>query len=241
MWYVLLVAIVNLAIGFFLAVSQGRRQRAARAAPPGVWLVSAGRSGPALASAPAPSGLAAPDALLKPIAVPAAPEETVPEGRDARETLDELDRNVAQHQQQLAAIDDRLRRAAQPVQSELVASCVRDLAAAHGQFLSRQDAIDLVLLPIGAPDELEDAHKRLAALWQQQSVEVGAAALWTSRFRPAGDLADQCQEMVRSIDKLVQIGRELRDTLAEMMAGLAAEEPSATPPSVEIAEQCVAR
>ncbi len=250
MWCLVLVAIVNLAIGFALAVMQGRCERGVALAVPriprvptglrlrppvGVAKASAPRAAPAghptpppPLTPPAPPTLSAapvvPDDLLKPIEVPmptsvSAPSDDLP-GESSTEQLARIDQHVGQYQRQLATLDDQLRRTAISPQPEELSSCVEQLGAAHDQFLSQQEAVDRIELPIGASPELEEAHRRLAKLWQQHCAEVSDAHQALNSFQPSDDLSSQCQTMIERNNTLLTLGHALRDTLSETMAAM---------------------
>jgi len=243
-WCLLLVAIVNLVIGFALAVSHGRRERGvvlalptgprpasgSRLRPPPVAQASSpARPAPASRSAtpPAPSLDAAavvPDALLNPIPVPVAANAAVLSEDTPRESSTEqlarLDRHTDQYHRQLATLDDQLRRAATPLQADDLSSCVERLEAAHDEFLTQQNALDQIDLPIGASAELEAVHRRLVTLWQQQCTAIGEAQQALSAFEPAGDLSRQREALIDRNHRLLSLGHELRDTLGETMVAM---------------------
>jgi diguanylate cyclase (GGDEF)-like protein len=235
-WYLLLIAVVNLAVGFCLAVVQGRRVRfaglalGASAAPP----VSPSPVVPAEASRRA--------APAKPVAEPAPPvseatEKSAVEPASAFPAADaaafeasfaqaaELDRHAGQYQQHLADIDDQMRRAEQ-LEPEQVASYVEQLEGAHREFLSVQEGAERIALPAGAGPELEDAHARLLDLWQQQCREVLEAQQSLAAFEPQGSLPDQCEKIIHQNHRLLEMGHKLRDTLGEEMDELGEGTPS---------------
>jgi diguanylate cyclase (GGDEF)-like protein len=169
--------------------------------------------------------------LLKPIAAPAPPapdaSSDASPGESSTQQLARLDLHVGEYQRQLATLDDQLRRAAAPLQPKELSACVEQLDAAHDQFLSQQTAVDQINLPIGASPELEEAHRRLATLWQQHCAEVGEAQRALGKFQPSDDLSTQRQSMIERNNTLLALGHELRDTLGETMAAMPRAEMNA--------------
>lgn len=165
-----------------------------------------------------------PDALLNPIPVPVAANAAVLSEDTPRESSTEqlarLDRHTDQYHRQLATLDDQLRRAATPLQADDLSSCVERLEAAHDEFLTQQNALDQIDLPIGASAELEAVHRRLVTLWQQQCTAIGEAQQALSAFEPAGDLSRQREALIDRNHRLLSLGHELRDTLGETMVAM---------------------
>lgn len=248
MWYFLLVAALNLAIGFALAVFQGRRARVGGlllAGGPSMPLVPAKATAPAATPrAPQPElnvAAVVSDALRMPVEPqPAAPAEEPAAGENALDQASQVDRHAGEYQRQLATIDDQMRRA-EELHPEQVASYVQQLELAHRDFLSEQDAVDRIALPIGAPSELEDAHTQLLALWQQQCKEVAEAERSLGAFEPQGDLPEQCEKIIHRNQKLLETGHKLRDTLGEEIAELARYEPGSRAAGSERSEGLMTR
>ena len=229
-YYVLLVAVLNLGLGFAVAVHRGRRFRRLL-----------GEAAEGTASAPMPVGEAYPpessaDQEELGQAVDADPLDIASfagelphaegeanvlaepdcESASLEVSLQDLRAEVERYYQHVAQIDDQLRSCAEASDTAEFESCLNSLqAAGQGYLESREQAEEVFEGLQGGREEFAAAGDNLEVTIQRQTEQIRGTGDAIERFDYQADLEESCRQIVSETAKLMSVNHHVRDTLEE--------------------------
>ena len=199
--YLLIVAIVNVGLGFFLAVHLGRRcERLA-----------------------AESDLAAMAALDRSVAsLPSGEAGDAQPPSDLETAARDLHAHVRRYGACLSEADQQLRRYAELPDAAAIEACLDSLLSATEEYLENRgaayDQFAAALLPDPPGGELQG---RLGTAVQVEDAEIEATQHHIAAFDYQGDLKAGCRRIIGRASQLRNANYHLRDTLQWAVAQVA--------------------
>jgi diguanylate cyclase (GGDEF)-like protein len=227
--YILMIAIVNLTIGFAVATVLQRRAHGQMPlddpfAPPAVPL----RSPPQVKTPPAPSPDAAtsgpttdspPPSSEAPARQPAAVEEEdrqPPQPPDSENdaSVERFRDHVHQYHDLLSDLDEQLRQFNESAQKEEVSSCLDSLKQANEEYLESQDRLCQTFQQLHKErQEYQQVCNNLDMVVERQTQQINATHRTIESFDFEGDLLQGCHQLSEETGKLLGVNHQLRDTL----------------------------
>jgi diguanylate cyclase (GGDEF)-like protein len=206
--YLLLVASVNVGLGFLAAVYLGRRYHA----------VLAGDGLGALL----PPELADLAGMAPTAAAPYAPSP-------AELAINGFHDQVNEYDAQLVYTDDRVRQAG--TDPTALTTCRDDLLSATKQFSQqRPAAYDRFAAAAPEGDTWDDIHNDLRTAMQLQDAEMAIAEQSLTGLDLQGDPSGGQRQMTGQINRLMHVNHHLRDTVQQAQARAAGENGHPVPP-----------
>lgn len=249
--YILVVAILNLMIGFATAVYLARRREEfypveefPMLSPFPVrkeWEGDTGNDetvgGP---ETPAPQVAAEeaaeppPGPALQTLAADAASagqtDEEMREQAEREKTPRELAVNgfrdqVQQYHQMLAGFDERLRNLTRSTDKEEVGSCLASFKQANEEYLGSRERVCEVFEQLHRErQEFQPFHNNVQAAMARQTEQIASTNKAIGDFNLDADLEEGCRQLVGETSKLLEVNDQLRDTLDEALVAVAREE-----------------
>jgi diguanylate cyclase (GGDEF)-like protein len=263
--YIFIVAALNLALGFGVAVLLGRRHRATVVAdaawspdallgplsdnvPPGEESGIAGPETCSVQTPPHPStatpSLAAP-AAAPPAATRAQSEQDGPTQSSpippavkspGEQSVDDLSREVRQYDQQVAQADEKLRACAENPQAAEIEAILGSLMGSTQQYLESRNRLHGTFSQFcSGQAETGKIGEGLQAALQRQDAQIEHTSDMIEGFDYQADLKQGCQRMLDQTGRLIDSNDQLRDTLHETKTKLA--ENCSLVPTVEVPPQ----
>ncbi len=236
-YFIFAIAIVNMGLGFCLAVYLGRQHQASVAsggswgsAAPGQWTGDTNASfGEAPASPPAEAeGKAEPPAeSTPPSAEPAsqAPPESMPEEGLGEASVDELLMEVDQYHDQLTQADEELRKSFESPDPDSIADVLGSLMEATDDYLRGRGAAQSKFEELHKDKpELDGIRGDLQEATKRQDEQIERASQSIKAFDYENELETGCREMADETSRLLNASDQLRDTLDEAKAEVARSE-----------------
>jgi len=200
-FYILLVAMLNLGLGFALAYYLGQRH-SMRVGGLG------GRCTQATYDAPAGSSAIAGQLNSGP-----SPEPTG-ERSPSEKSIDDLRSLVLDHHEQVRRIDEELRSSSASAETAEIASCLSLLKAANEDYLRHRDQAHQAFDKLHeSEEEFEQVRDVLQAAIQRQGEQIEEAQEGADSFDYEGDLDEGCRQMIDRVGKLADAGYSLLDKL----------------------------
>jgi diguanylate cyclase (GGDEF)-like protein len=245
--YILAVAILNLTIGFAVAVYLARRYEEMMAplddlpllvTPP----IQSGSASEAPAensespptqvaeeeSAGASSVSSENDSIAKPTPEKNQGEVATPSERETtpRETsVDDFRDQAEKYHEMLAGFDDRLRNLTQTADREDVSSCLTSLRQANEDYLGARDRVCGIFEQLHRErQELQQVCSTVEAVVEQQTRQLVLTNEAIDGFDFEADLKEGCRHIAGETGKLLEINDHLRDTLNEVLVAVARDE-----------------
>jgi len=218
--YILLVAVLNVFLGFGVGAYLGRRYQSLAAAG-GYWgseAMLARLSGTASLdrpAAPPSAGNPPADEVVQPTFAFEGDGEEIA----CRELLDEFKVEVQQYQQDLSAADDQLRTYADDPEAGTVKECLESLSQATDKYLEDRGRVCADL------QELSHEYPRLGAISgnlqeavRQQDAEIENVNQIIESCDGEFDPGEVSRKMVDQTNNLTEINHHLRDTIDDATA-----------------------
>jgi diguanylate cyclase len=231
--YILIVAVLNLGLGFAMSLHLGQRHRRLQSPlpelfePPMPSAVPAGERPPAAASAPVDVASAigaepepAIDAHAKP---PAAAPPAEPTRASDETCLADFRTEVDRYQRQLAETDDALRSYVGTADAAAIEACLSSLMEATNEYLEKRQDVHQSLEQQVAP-ELPEARSNLQQAVQLQDDQVRRSNVAIQGLDIQADLTEGGRRMFSETSKLLDVNHHLRDTLDEVLVEIARKE-----------------
>ena len=235
--YILFVAMLNVCLGFGVAVYLGRRYNQLldddepwESMPFGESLES---TSPDPAAEPELGDTQITDAAET--AEPPADETTGPEKApepahqkgSTAVAASALKINVEEFQEQLTELCDQLRGQTEAPEASEVETCLDSLSAATDEYLENRKRPQAALDQLHREAEFEKVGQQVQKAIQQydkQAENLNAAVASQDR---KGDLAEGCRNIAEKSDELLSSGHQLRDKLDEVAAKITESEGTA--------------
>jgi diguanylate cyclase (GGDEF)-like protein len=219
--YLCAVAVVNLGLGFALAVYLGWRWQAL--ADVECWAALE-----AIVSAEQ-AAAAAPPAAAEPAAAAAA--ETAPQSPHQRAVTAFRD-EVTGYTQELSEADAQLRGQASAPDISGIEACLSRLDTVSREYVDRRDAAQRQLTELSQETPMAEATRReLQVASQLQDAEIKRMRQGIVHFDYDGNPGRSCLDMARQTQRLMAAGDQLRDTLEQTYA--ATVQPGSLPAAAE--------
>lgn len=213
-FYLTIMGVVNIGLGFAFAVYLGRRYGALMAGS--CW-------------AGLPSGIASPSAAgitaSPPLDLQVDPATGNGQKSARQEAIEELYQQVDRFATQLSDADEQLRQHAnRPDAAEIEASLGSMETSAREYLQNRQDAHRYFSELMRDEPQWEELHNDLEVAAQLQDAEIKATRQAIARFDYESDLGSVCLQLAGRIHRAIGGNDRLRDTLDRAMMGLARKE-----------------
>lgn len=205
------IAVLNICLGFAVALLLGHRWRALVAADAGGLAPCAGSPAPHIATAPAAPPAAAP----KPDAAPPPPKvENRPAASPQAQAVTQCRAHVDTYQQRLDVADQQLRGEGGGFDAAGIEACLEALRTATAEYLSerRSDEAQMGDLET-ALGRGSDAAAVLRAAVTRQDAQIGTAQERFAAFKSDGDIAQEREELVVETSRLLDANHGVRDAL----------------------------
>jgi diguanylate cyclase (GGDEF)-like protein len=242
MFYIFIVAVANIGLGFGVAVYLGRRCRplTAEADPTQADTVSAQAATdvdpPEEGTQTAAVPLAEPVPPL--VTGPLEPEATQLESgkTPSQACAEDFQVHVQNYHQQLAQADTRLREQLDSPDAAAIEACLSSLMAAIQEYVDSRDASQTRFCELhGQQPWFDAAADRLQAAAARQDAQIAITSAAIEAFDFEQDLAGGCRGMISQTNTLISDNYRLRDALEEAVATVAREEnwPPASCPTTQ--------
>jgi len=228
-FYIFVVAVLNLGLGVAVATYLGRRHQA--------LVAGAAENGPlgrAPATPPEPTPVVPELAAAADAPAPAAPQNSaqteVATGEDRPESpgavrLSDLQVEVDQYHQQLAQTDDALRCCAGTADAAAIEACLASLMEATNEYLRRRDERYRGFEGLYPADEdLHGARHDLQEAIQRQDEQIRSTSDSMRTLDCQKDLESGCRQVLGQTSKLLDVNHHLRDTLDGVLVEIARNE-----------------
>jgi diguanylate cyclase (GGDEF)-like protein len=233
-FYILNIAILNLGVGFALAMLEAQGRRVAHVAT----TVPPSDPPPAPASTVAPPAAAEGAAEAQPEdqaaakAPPPGDEEAAKEDdpramrpdeeHDAETHQEELTsslgglrQQVGQYDNMLAEVDQRLREVEDLVQKEALETCVEVLDSANHTYQEACDRIREAAVDRENDPACQESYRRLLDAVDQQSAQIALCDLAVAGIDQKGDPEEGCREILEQVGELRAGNHRVRDALSQ--------------------------
>ena len=210
--FIISIAILNLGLGFAMAVYLGRRYclQQSLAAESTLW--------PAVAAGPRPA--------LRPPRQPAVEEPSIATvaaalaepapPRAATAALRHLHAEVDQFHVQMATLDEQLRQCTAVPQRDTVEACLQELLSATEEYGQKRAAAQQALQRSAADrPQPNGPYDALDAAIGNETKQIEATTAAVTAFDYQADLGQGCRQLVEQTDLLLETNVALRNTLAE--------------------------
>lgn len=254
--FILVVAILNLSLGFAMAVYLGQRNPGLDSFADLDPLPLGSRQTPmASAAAPqaaSPGNRASPQSAADPATGTLgseAPEHGEAKGRGgdmeqdsasqpdrspSQISVDEFQDQVRQYGGLLTDFDDQLRRLIENAEQEEVRSCLDSLKQANQDYLgSREGLLSGFEQLHKEREEYQAFGNSLGAVAARQSQQIASTNQAIDAVDLEADLLGGCRQIVQETGKLLEVNHQLRDTLEEVQATVARRENRLDPAMAE--------
>ncbi len=221
LWYIFIVALLNMGLGFGVAVYLGRRSSAPSD----------------LDESPAPFPLRSEESGPEPIAEAAteskqpdeqpAAEAAAPPERDqtlAETSVKELQDVLARYEGQVSTVDDLLRVCTEAPDVDKIESCLSTLKDARDDYIESCEQVQSTFAEIEEEEEFANVCDELRVALQVQLDQVESVNATAEAFDLKGDLKEECRVVVGETSKVLDASHQLRDTLDKTLIEVAREE-----------------
>lgn len=218
-FYILVIAVLNLSIGFAVAVYLGRRQAEMGIPSRGYPLgspIGLDRASSEIAAQQGDSPLPSAPAAQTAEAVATTADAPSP-ANTHRAVIESLQDHVGQYDQLLGEFDGRLRGLLEAVDREEVASCLGSLRRANEQFLESRDRIYGSFTQPSWEQEFRAVGLRMEAALKTQSQQIATTNAAIDAFDYGGNLGEGCQQVACETSKLLEANDALHDALNEAL------------------------
>lgn len=246
--YILVVAILNLTIGFAVAAYLGRRGESlccsgefTTVAPYPAPMEGAGQGQESAEESGGEAMLSAADLSegLSSRTVPGAPTEpltqtsidnklaeSLQEEMSPRETcVSDFRDQVERYHDMLAGFDDRLRNLTRSANKQEVGSCLTSLCQANEDYLGSRERVCEVFEQLYREQKEGGAiRESVQAAIQRQTQQIVDTNEAIQRFDFDADLQEGCRRLVSKTSKLLEVNDRLRDSLDEAWVAVARDE-----------------
>lgn len=213
--FFLVVAVLNLGLGFAAAVYLGHRQRLALEST----IALSPAVGPAVAAPP-----------VEPAPPTASAESVAASPIPADPALDPLQLEVARYHVELVKADDALRGFGEAPDATAVKECLDGLQTATKSYLEQWAALHGVFEDRHHDrPEMAAVRGRMEAAVQQQDSQIQTSYAAIQAVDYDQDLAKYCRDMVLQTSRLMDSNHCLRDTLDDIGSVLCPESHGAGP------------
>jgi diguanylate cyclase (GGDEF)-like protein len=228
---ILIIALLNLGLGFAVALHLGNRH--ARLRSPEPWLperpapaeVPSAPSVPATPPAPAAGAAQAAIPAVEAEAEPAAEPPTGGTTGASSALLANLQTEVDHYQQHLADTDDALRSHVGMADAAAIEACLSSLMEATNEYLQkRQEAHQGFEAAHADTAEFQDSRNNLQQAVQLQDEQVRRSRETIRGLDVREDVAGGGRQMFAQTSKLLDVNHRLRDTLDEVRTEIAGKE-----------------
>ena len=232
MYYIVLVAILNLGLGFAVAVYLGRRYQtavgsggapsgAASFAQPDNDVPSPAESAAPVAESPAEpaveEALAAVDAESE-SPEPGSREPSPPRKREksaSEGSVQEFVDRVEEYHDHITQADDELRTCMEAPDAGAIETCLTSMLDATEEYFEERKAAQQKLEDVRQQPELAAIGENMQVAVQRQDEQIESTRATIEAFDYEGDLEDGCRRVVTETGKLIDQNHQLRDTLGE--------------------------
>ena len=231
-FYIFIIAVVNVVLGFVLATHLARRYRALVETPTSSPLLPAG-------SLPTPQewqeedtstetelsvheteGQGELEVMAEQTGV-TSPDSNGPRAPDREKApsaaaIHDFQNQVQDYEKKLASVDAALRSCVEDPDEQKVKACLDSLQEANQEYVEHRDQAHEALEKLSLDQDTFDSIRenlKSAILRQSSSVETADAA--AKQFDYEGDLQEGCQQMVGQTNNLFEANDHLRDTLGD--------------------------
>ena len=211
---VLIIAVLNVGLGFAVAVLLGQRWRAVAAEEglaAGLWPAIAGRRGEAPSDVPV--NTPQPAAKIAPLPMTDDAPPRPPFSPQAR-AIDECRTHVDAFHERLDAADEQLRAQDSAFDAAAIEACLASLRTATEEYLiHRQQGATQIGDMAAALGADSDAATELQAAVSRQDEQIGHAHERFTQFTSDGDLAQERAELAIETSRLLDANHGVRDAL----------------------------
>jgi len=246
--YILVVAILNMTIGFAMAVYLGRRAERlycsgepTALAPYLTPMEGTGQGKESVEESGGETSLSAADlskdvsssgvsrVLTEPLSQTSIDNklaEVLEQEKSPRETcVRDLRDQVERYHEMLAGFDDRLRNLTRAANKEEVGSCLTSLCQANEDYLGSRERVCEVFEQLYREQKGGQAIcESVQAAIQRQTQQIVDTNEAIQRFDFDADLQEGCRRLVSKTNKLLEVNDQLRDTLDEAWVAVARDE-----------------
>jgi diguanylate cyclase (GGDEF)-like protein len=242
LFYLLMIAVVNVGVGFALAWHLGRRYEAIAAesdlmalgwigqSAPAPWMESQNVAAPlapdamSVADAASPVEAAAAPPESTPLPIPPAAPALDPEKSPREAAVEEFHREVVHYDDQLGAVDEMLRQFAASPDTVGIEACLNSLWDATQKYLENREVVYKQLDETCPQGEAAAVHDGIHAALRLQDAEIEMAAQGIKSFDYQNDLESGCGQMIGRTNHLVNANHQLRDAIEVAMLETARSE-----------------
>ena len=238
-FYVCLIAVLNLGLGFGVAVHIARRYEhlvalsgGSLAEPAMVSKRLAVEGSFVVGEEPETDESTDSDDLAResPDAAQSGEDQSKSRPEPKRETsssetsLEGFKEEVHHYHEELTSVDGSLRSCEEDPDDESLKSCVDSLLEANQEYVESRRQAEDSLKKLASQEELKNYNEEIQAALDQQDAQIEDTNSVLADFECEDDLAEGCQRMVSETSKLLNANHELRDALDEASAELARNE-----------------
>lgn len=209
--YLFIVAVVNIGLGFMLAVYVGHRYRElAGSMPLDLSLAALVSGGPTPATA-----------VAQP---PTVASDPIPKSANQL-AVEDIQQHVDRYGAQLAEADDRLRQCAESPDVGTIEAALSSIEATTRLYAENRDKAHRQIADLTRQDQQwDEINNDLQVAVQLQDAEIKAASQGIANFNYESDLGEGCRKMVGRTHRLMNANDALRDAINHALAGVAQQE-----------------
>ena len=221
-WYIVEIALVNLGLGFGVAVCLGRRCRRRYDLAESATACRL-QSGGSAAESVAEMTTDGTESVEQPETV--APPMSEHDQTASQSSVKNIQDVLVRYEGQLSSVDDVLRTCTETPDAEKIESCFSSLQEARDEYVENREQAHAAFAEFHeGRDEFNEVCERLRAAIQQQQMQIENVNAAAKAFDFNTDLKQGCREMVSETSKLLDTNHQLRDTLDKTLIEVAREE-----------------